>query len=118
MGSVSAQDFAGLPWQLEVAVIICALSFTILTFVKPSIPVLGVISSFFWIYAAIASSKVVFYTQDGTQITDMSFYHLIYLFGFTGVIMIAYSIYLYVSKAKEQVEEYQTEQRGKLNKTI
>lgn len=117
-GSVSAQQFGGLPWQLEFAVILCALTLTVVAFLKPDIPVLGIISTFFWIYAGIASAKVIFYTQDGTKITNMDFYHLIYLFGLMGIIMIVHTLYCSLWRAKETIEEYEGTPRGRLNKTI
>ena len=99
----AAQQFGGLMWQMEIAIIFVATAFSILTFARNDTPFIGIISAVFWFYVAIASNKLIIYLDDGTTITNMNFFHLTYLFGLIGVLFIVYSIYLYLVGAKKTI---------------
>ena len=110
------QAFGGLMWQMHIAIIFVATAFSILTFVKNNNPFIGIISSVFWFYGAIASNKIIVYLDDGTTITNMDFFHLTYLFGLIGVLFIVYSIYLYLTDAQKTISKLSDEKQGRINR--
>ena len=104
-------------WQMEIAIIFVATSFSVLTFVKNNTPIIGIISSIFWFYTAISSNKIIVYCGDTcSSIINMDFYHLTYLFSGLGLIFIVYSIYLYVGGAQKTIGKMYNEGEGEINK--
>jgi len=101
--AAGAEQFHGLLWQFEIMIVALATLFLLAAFLKPNIPMIGVVSGIYWMFAAISSNKVLIYLEDGQQVTHMGQWQLTYLFGFTGLLMIVYSIFNYLSSAKKDL---------------
>ena len=111
------QKFGGLMWQHEILIIAIAGALMITAFAKSDIPIIGAISGIWFTYGAIAANKLIIYTADGTKITNMQFFHLTYLFGLTGFLMILYSIYNYIVFARDKVTEFDKQTpSGRINR--
>lgn len=112
--------FQGLIWQHLLMIVGVAISLVVVSFLKPDIPAIGALSGIFWLFSAISSNKVLIFLGDGQKITYMGMGpFLTYLFGLTGLLMLAYSIYNYISYAYGKVSEFDAEaERGRLTRTI
>jgi len=97
------QKFQGLLWQFEMMIVGVAASISVLGILRPKVPVLGVVSGIYWMYAAIGSAKTIIYLSNGTSVYYLGGWYLIYLFGGFGLLMIVYALFNYLSNSQEVV---------------
>jgi len=95
--------FQGLLWQFEMMIVGVAASISVLGILRPKVPVLGVVSGIYWMYAAIGSAKTIIYLSNGTSVYYLGGWYLIYLFGGFGLLMIVYALFNYLSNTQEVV---------------